>query len=122
MNILHQSQLPEPTRSPAPNQSYISLPYDPGNSVEAANSEDLLIDLSLEENGKVCERYQVALIRLIPMLQICYYGLTSAVHDLPVLDAQLSTNQQYSNSTSKGDVRTMLTSNAMNLEPGKSLL
>jgi hypothetical protein len=122
MNILHQSQLPEPTRSPAPNQSYSSLPYDPGNSVEAANSEDLLIDLSLDENGKVCERYQVALIRLIPMLQICYYGLTSAVHDLPVLDAQLSTNQQYSNSTSKGDVRTMLTSNAMNLEPGKSLL
>ena len=47
------------------------------------------------------------------MLQICYYGPTSAVHDPPVLDAQRSTNQQYSSPTSKGDVRTMLTSNAM---------
>ena len=57
MNILHQSQLPEPTRSPAPDQSNSSLLYDSSNSVEATNSEDLLTDLSLDENGKVCERY-----------------------------------------------------------------
>ena len=57
MNILHQSQLPEPTRSPAPDQSNSSLLYDSSNSVEAANSEDLLTDLSLDENGKVRESH-----------------------------------------------------------------
>jgi hypothetical protein len=63
---------------------------------ESVSSGSLISDLSLDENGK-----------------LCYYGPTSAVHDPPTIESISTTDQQYDSPSAKSNVRSMLTSNAM---------
>lgn len=63
---------------------------------EVVDSRGLISDLSLDENGK-----------------ICYYGPTSAVHDPITVNPTHATDHQYDSPSVKSNLRSMLTSNAM---------
>lgn len=61
-----------------------------------STTEELLSDLSLDASGK-----------------ICYHGATSAVHDPAAVSNRSPNFQSFNEQNSKIDVRTLLTSNAM---------
>ncbi|GAD99980.1 hypothetical protein FG01795.1 [Paecilomyces variotii No. 5] len=66
-----------------------------GKSTDEHLGEELLSDLSLDENGK-----------------ISYYGPTSAIHEPASLDLPSSESRGYSEPPSKTNIRTLLTWNA----------
>jgi hypothetical protein len=85
-------------------------------TVKETNSETLISDLSLDENGKAspCSSRTPSPRPLSDKrIQLCYYGPTSAVHDPPRIEAQRAINMQYDSQSSKVEVRTMLASNAL---------
>ncbi|KAI0125266.1 fungal-specific transcription factor domain-containing protein [Xylariales sp. AK1849] len=82
-------------RVPLPNALYASSLPD-RTSPKGSTTEELLSDLSLDESGK-----------------ICYYGPTSAVRDPPRPGGRSPNFRNYDEQTSKIDVRSLLTSNAM---------
>ncbi|ETS77652.1 hypothetical protein PFICI_09714 [Pestalotiopsis fici W106-1] len=82
--------------------AYVEVPrttYALGRSATESRSsttEELLSDISLDASGKVC-----------------YHGATSAVHDPAAVSNRSPNFQSFNEQNSKIDVRTLLTSNAM---------
>ncbi|OAA55544.1 Transcription factor [Niveomyces insectorum RCEF 264] len=78
--------------------------HAPSSSPRDRSSQDLLFDLSLDSNGK-----------------LCYVGPTSAVHNPPVIESHTSPIQTYDDAggagaappPTKSDVRTLLTAKAI---------
>jgi hypothetical protein len=87
---------------------------DLSNAETSLISEPLISDLSLDENGKVYCSIHSGVSRSNTSHQICWYGPTSAVHDPPNLENQPSPILDQ-NQPSKIEIRSMLTSNAMEL-------
>jgi hypothetical protein len=74
-----------------------STPYSPENiSPRGVGDVGRISDLSVDENGK-----------------LCYYGPTSAVHDPTAIGNISTTDEQYDSPAVKSNVRSMLTSKAM---------
>lgn len=65
LNEVTQSETCGPEPNTIAYKSNSSLPHEAEISEKAKTSEDLLTDLSLDENGKVCGRYSAAWISLI---------------------------------------------------------
>ncbi|CZR69962.1 related to pathway-specific regulatory protein [Phialocephala subalpina] len=72
-------------------------------SEKQPNGDPSLSDLSLDEHGKAS------------LLEICYYGPTSAVHEPPKSESHLSPGVDSHNQQSKIEIQSMLTSNARDL-------
>ncbi|KAH8812417.1 fungal-specific transcription factor domain-containing protein [Xylogone sp. PMI_703] len=89
-------QLPQgesETLIPTPNSS---PSYARVKSPETGTSGSLISDISLDENGK-----------------LCYYGPTSAVHDPSTIESIKTGDQHYDSPSAKSNVRSLLTSKAM---------
>ncbi|KND91752.1 Nitrogen assimilation transcription factor nirA [Tolypocladium ophioglossoides CBS 100239] len=76
-----------------------------GSSPSSVSSPEgkLLSDLSLDENGKACSALRY----------LCFYEPTSAVHAPPALEQQSTSSPAYDMQPSKSDVRSLLTSSAL---------
>ncbi|KAK9802157.1 putative Fungal-specific transcription factor domain-containing protein [Seiridium cardinale] len=82
-------------RAAIPRPAY-GLSNSGSNASRESTTEELLSDLSLDASGK-----------------ICYYGSTSAVHDPAAFAGRSPNFPSFEEQNSKVDVRTLLTSNAM---------